>query len=196
MTKENCTMKFSIFCCLILLAAAGCVTNPSEQRSLAQQQQEDYLIFQEDMRRMRARLDAMEQEMNRLIQQVNAATVDQSRTVQSQLQGLNASMDELQRRIRAVDAAREADKKEIVETLSKRVSSVLATQPSRSSAPAASAPRRQVSSEGYEHVVEPGETLSAIAKAYGVRTDDIIQANNMKSADVLRVGQKIFVPAR
>lgn len=177
-----------------LLTASGCVVDPAEQRRVAQQQTEDSLILQEDLRRIRARLEALESDFQRLQQQVSTSNNDLSRANQSQLAGFNATLDELNKRIRAVDAAREADKREIVDSLSKKISSVMASSPARSSG--SSAPRRAVSNEGYEHEVGPGETLSAIAKAYGARTEDIIQANGLKSADVLRVGQKLFIPAR
>jgi len=179
----------------LMLLNTGCVTNPQEQRSVMQQQQEDSLILQEDLRRIRARLEALEQDMQRMVQQVNATTADQTRGTQSQMQGMNAILDDLQKKIRAVDAARENDKKEIVDTLTKKISQVLGSQPSRSSS-SSSAPKRQISSEGYEHEVQPGETLSAIAKAYGASSGDIIQANGLKSADTLRVGQKLFIPSR
>lgn len=179
---------------LTLFGATGCVVDQQEQRSVMQQQREDSIIMEENMRRIRARLDAIESDMQRLAQQINASSADMSRANQSQIQGFNATLDELQKRIRAVDAARESDKKEIVDSLSKKISAVLAAQPSRSSS--TSTQKRSVSNEGYEHEVQPGETLSAIAKAYGVNTADIIQANGLKSADVLRVGQKLFVPAR
>ncbi|HMO04058.1 MAG TPA: LysM peptidoglycan-binding domain-containing protein [Kiritimatiellia bacterium] len=179
-----------------LLAASGCIVDPAEQRRVAQQQTEDSLILQEDLRRIRARLESLESDFQRLQQQVSTSNNDLARANQSQLAGFNATLDELNKRIRAVDAAREADKREIVDSLSKKISTMMSTAPARSSSPSQAAPRRAVSNEGYEHVVGPGETLSAIAKAYGARTEDIIQANGLKSADVLRVGQKLFIPAR
>jgi LysM repeat protein len=48
---------------------------------------------------------------------------------------------------------------------------------------------------GWEHVVEAGQTLSAIAVAYGTTTQSILKANNLQNADSIRVGQKLFVPA-
>jgi LysM repeat protein len=172
---------------------SGCVTDQQDQRMVMQQQREDSLMLQDDLRRIRARLEAIEQDMQRMNQQVNAANTEQTRAVQTQIQGINASLDDLQKRIRTVDAARENDKKEIVDTLSKRITDVISRQqPAR---PTSTTPRRPISSEGYEHIVQPGETLSAIAKAYGARTADIIEANNLKSADILRVGQKLFIPA-
>jgi len=158
-----------------------------------QQQRSDNEIIMEDLRRMRARIEVMEQDMQRLANQHNSSLSDQTRSQSSQIQGINASLDELQKRIQQVDAARESDKREIVDSLSKKISAVLSSQSSSRSS--SSTPRRSTSNEGYEHTVQPGETLSAIAKAYGVRPDDITQANNLKSADLLRVGQKLFVPA-
>lgn len=179
---------------VVALSASGCVINQEEQRMVMQQQHEDSLMLQEDLRRIRARLDALEQDLIRLNQQVQTANRDQSSAQQAQIQGLNASLTDLQQRIRTVDAAREADKKEIVDRLSKQLSDVLSKQQAAARASSSSS-RRPISNEGYEHLVQPGETISAIAKAYNARVEDIVQANNLKSADVLRVGQKLFVPA-
>lgn len=46
---------------------------------------------------------------------------------------------------------------------------------------------------GYEHVVESGQTLSSIAAGYGTTVKAIKDANHLKS-NVLRVGQKLFIP--
>jgi len=48
--------------------------------------------------------------------------------------------------------------------------------------------------EGREHIVQPGETLSVIAAAYGVKVNAIVEANNLKNADSIRPGQKLFIP--
>ena len=50
------------------------------------------------------------------------------------------------------------------------------------------------STTGYEHVVKDGETLSTIAAAYKVKPAAIIEANDLKNPDVLRKGQKLFIP--
>ncbi|HMP88813.1 MAG TPA: LysM domain-containing protein [Kiritimatiellia bacterium] len=175
---------------------SGCVVDQHEQRVVMQQQREDNLLILDELRRMRGRLDVMESEIDRIAQQVNAVSSEQSRGMQGQMQGINATLDELQRRIQAVDAARENDKKEIVDSLARRIQAVMNTAPTRpTGGGTSSTPRRPISNEGYEHVVQPGETLSAIARAYKVSSADIVQANGLKSADVLRVGQKLFIPA-
>lgn len=53
--------------------------------------------------------------------------------------------------------------------------------------------------KGYEHVVEKGQTLWLISKAYkdkgiNVSVDDIRLANNLKKNATLKVGQKLFIP--
>jgi LysM repeat protein len=47
--------------------------------------------------------------------------------------------------------------------------------------------------QGYEHVVEKGQTLSAIAKAYNTTVDAIKKSNNLKN-DTVYIGQKLFIP--
>jgi LysM repeat protein len=50
------------------------------------------------------------------------------------------------------------------------------------------------SATGYEHVVKDGDTLTAIAAAYKVKTSAIIEANKLQSPYTLRTGQKLFIP--
>lgn len=45
------------------------------------------------------------------------------------------------------------------------------------------------------HVVQAGETLSEIARMYGTNVDAIVEANDLSSADAIREGQLIVVPA-
>lgn len=54
---------------------------------------------------------------------------------------------------------------------------------------------------GFEYKVEPGNTLSAIAKAYqdngvAVTVEDILRANPGLDANKLKVGQVIIIPKR
>jgi LysM repeat protein len=96
-------------------------------------------------------------------------------------------------RLRALDAAREKDRQELLDRLSSKMSEILRGHAASSSArrPAA---RRQASDTGYEHEVKPGETLSAIAAAYGVSVKAILDNNDVKNPDRLQVGQRLFIP--
>ena len=187
-----------LFCikplCLAFAALflGGCMAM-QEQRAAIQEQKEDTLIVQDDLRRMRGRLEVLEQEVERLTRQVAEAGGEQSRAVQGQMQGVNSSLDDMQKRLRAMEATRETDRKEIIDTLSRKITEVMNKQGARSTS--SNKPRKPISNEGYEHEVAPGETLSAIAKAYGANSADIMDANGLSSPDKLRVGQKLFIPA-
>jgi len=44
------------------------------------------------------------------------------------------------------------------------------------------------------HVVAPGETLSAIARQYGVRTAELAKVNKVEFSDRLKAGEPIIIP--
>ena len=46
-----------------------------------------------------------------------------------------------------------------------------------------------------DHIVKRGETLSGLSAKYGVSITSIMTANNLTSANVLRVGQHLLIPA-
>ncbi len=56
------------------------------------------------------------------------------------------------------------------------------------------APATEAGSSNVTHVVQPGDTLSGIAQAYGVDTAAIMSANNIANGNQLRVGQKLTIP--
>ncbi|MCF7838219.1 MAG: LysM peptidoglycan-binding domain-containing protein [Candidatus Marinimicrobia bacterium] len=64
----------------------------------------------------------------------------------------------------------------------------------RAATAAAARPRSPGTGYGYEHTVQPGETLSAIAAAYKVSSRAIIDANNLTKPDFLQAGQVLFIP--
>ena len=44
------------------------------------------------------------------------------------------------------------------------------------------------------YVVDPGDTLSAIAASYGTTTQALVQANGLASANLIYVGQRLLIP--
>ncbi len=105
--------------------------------------------------------------------------------------------------VQEIDKKRQADRDLILKEIERAVK--VGSAPSRHPTPAASdnnepAPTApQKAQKGYEHVIESGETLSAIAKAYNdqgvkVTTAQILKANPKLDPRKLYVGQKIFIP--
>ncbi|MDX1541392.1 MAG: M23 family metallopeptidase [Geminicoccaceae bacterium] len=54
---------------------------------------------------------------------------------------------------------------------------------------------RPVSARAEQHVVRRGESLTVIARRYGVSVSALARQNDLRSPDALRVGQRLDVPA-
>ncbi|HEX5790268.1 MAG TPA: LysM domain-containing protein [Luteolibacter sp.] len=62
--------------------------------------------------------------------------------------------------------------------------------------PHSSSSSSRTSSGGRTHTVKSGETLSKISGRYGVKMSSVMQANQIKDPNKLRVGQKLKIPSR
>jgi LysM repeat protein len=173
---------------LLLAGTAGCVTY-DEGVNEEMNKQEDLLLVQEDVRKLSGRIESVELELQRLESQADGARTSQDAQMQSRLQ-------ELDTRMRALEAARQSDKQEIVDKLSAKIAEIVArSSPSSGAARKQNVKRATPSSDtGYEHEVKPGESLSAIAAAYGVTVKVIMDNNGISEPNKLRVGQKLFIP--
>jgi len=49
-------------------------------------------------------------------------------------------------------------------------------------------------SQGIYHLVQPGENLFRIGKAYDVSVEELARVNGIRDASQIRAGQKIFIP--
>ena len=91
--------------------------------------------------------------------------------------------------MKALDAARETDKKVILDQLAKE----LATMSGSHGGGGRRANPSGGPANGNEYVVQKGDTLTSIAKNNGVTVADLKKANNLTS-DSLKVGQKLVIP--
>lgn len=177
----------------LALAGTGCVTT-QEDDGPPPASQADVGYLREEIRRLTARLDASEAELGRVQGDVASSRSSQPAYASAaQLQSAQTQLDDLQRQIRALDAARAQDKKDIYDDISKKIATLLKSS-SSAAAPARSS-ARSASQSGIEHVVQPGQSLSKIAAAYNVKMSVIVEANGLKSIDApIFVGQKLFIP--
>ncbi len=44
------------------------------------------------------------------------------------------------------------------------------------------------------HIVQKGESLWVIAKKYGVSVQDIVKANNIENAGLIKINQELIIP--
>lgn len=139
---------------------------------------------QRSLAALSARLEAIEQQQGALASRLSAVERGGDTVSQAELAAVRsdlAAVKDVQGRLR----------EEIVEDITKRLTA-LAQKREAEARQAAKAAAAQKS--GYNHVVEAGQTLSAIAQAYKVSVKSIMQANNIKDPTKVRVGQKLFIP--
>jgi 50S ribosomal subunit-associated GTPase HflX len=163
-----------------LVLSSGCVTMV-DQNTMAQQQA-DMEKLRENVQRIQEKINGLELEQQNLQRDIGSmkGAPKEDMVVRNRL-------DTLERQVQSLAAARDSDRKQIVS----QVASIVGSSGSSSSGKSSSG--RGSSQTGVEHVVESGQTLSAIAAAYKVSASSIKKANSMKS-DTLRIGQKLFIP--
>ena len=180
---------------LVLMATSlltGCVTVDS--RSSRAEEREDMLILESKVQKASGNIEGLQMEVQRLQGQLDAIRSGSSQSAQSQTQATQAALDDFDRRIRLLETAREKDKQEIIDRISAKMADIVkasAPAPARSTKKTS---KRAMSDTGYEHEVKAGETLSDIAAAYGVKPSVIIEVNELKNPNQLKVGQKLFIP--
>ena len=164
-------MKKTLLLTLITtLLLSGC--QPYQGQATRIRQTEDRLIEQENQRRMVGRIETLEMEIGRISRELD----NQRRTLET--------------RCAAIEQKSETDKRELIARLTVQLEKLI-----KQAAPPAPAPDASAGNAyGYEHIVRQGETLSTIAKAYNVTTKAIIEANKIKDANRLSIGQKLFIP--
>jgi len=180
----------------VLAGLSGCITMQDSNEVM--QQQEDMLLLKEDLNRTKGKLETLEMEYQRLLRELDAlqGTANNSKGETSSAQ---ARIDELERRLSMLEGARVKDRQAIVNQLSGKMADIMgkgATGKSsrKSKAGSTKASASTAGTTGYEHVVKDGDTLTAIAVAYKVKTSAIIEANNLQNPDTLLKGQKLFIP--
>lgn len=160
----------------------------------------------QDMQRLREQFDILVQNQDTL--DARLANLEKARgdtaNLQAQIDEIRRAQESLREAISALSRSMQAQRREIVEEITRKVEALYRSNPppaassgrGRSQTPAAhSKPPRAVASEGYEHVVAAGQTLSTIAREYGCCTvQDILDANPNLKPNKMKVGQKIFVP--
>ena len=183
---------------LICAAASVCAASlfaQSDARAAYQQRQ-----AVQEVQRLSSQFDQLQNGMDSLASRMNRLESSSSSSdVRTEVAALRSELNALKRR-------QEAMRGEIVAEISRKMADLIAkSRPAPAPAPKgkgrASASRENDAPAGtgptgpyFEHTIEPGETLSYIAKECKTTVQKIKQYNNMKG-DVLRVGQVIKIPA-
>lgn len=161
----------------------------------------------QDVQRLREQFDILVQ--NQDVLDTRLANLEKARGdaagVQAQIDELRRAQESLREAISALSRAQQAQRKEIVDEISRKVEALYKSNPPPSAAPsgrgrataAAGQPRAKTpaTTDFYEHVIKSGQTLAMIAREYGCCTvQDIKDANPNINPAKLKIGQKILVP--
>jgi LysM repeat protein len=160
---------------------SGCTTMYPERQNEEMRRRAEIDGARADLDRLQARVEGLTASQEQLFRKVESLQASTERMQQDQ----NSRWAEVSRELKTGSAAHEQLKKEIVDGLSHQIGEVMKTQ---------RAPTPSKTQRGYEHVVEPGQTMSAIAAAYKVPVRAIVEANGLSNANQIRVGQKLFIP--
>ena len=181
-----------------------CTITLARAQDAATQQQIDKLYGQiQDVQAAQElqakRLDALEKQISDLTDKVNSPAASTGASAED--------LKSLATQVQEIDKKRQDDRDLILKQIKSLGEVSGGAPPSHKSKPVAdttaaggdNSTAPGVPQKGYEHVVESGETLSAIAKAYraqGVKvtTAQIIAANPKINPNSLIAGKKIFIP--
>ena len=168
-------MKLKSFLLIFLLAAPTAFT----------QDNTGYGVLDEKLNRLRAELEDLQFRQQKTEKAIESIQTDLKELRRNMGTAYTDDLKALEERIAAVDAARQKDKQIIVDELARQLAGMgTGGKPSKRHDPGAK-----------EHVVQKGETLSGIARQYGVSVGDLKKVNNL-TGDSLAVGQKLVIPAK
>ncbi len=177
----------TVIALLAPIALIGCTSSNRQATDL--RVRTELVNLGERVEQITERLDTIENQNDRLTKQIEIlerAMRDARDVSISDARKLTTQLTTLKKEIVAVDMARREDRKIIVDEITARVAEMM-----KQLAPAAASIRSQ---SGYEHTVQPRQTLSEIAAHYKVTTDRIVEANKLANPNSIRVGQKLFIP--
>lgn len=200
------------------LVVAGCITDqpsgggaflgrsseskgPSPQQLADARREARVSELEQSVNRLRSEVDAMGASLNSLSartdafsRQFDARSADtvalrgelavsreEQRSLKAKLDGIPGTFSKL------LDEQGKSIRADVDRTVQARIKAI----------PPASSGQRSTSRSGkfYEHEIGAGQTLSEIASVYGVSVETIISENNIKNASLIRVGQKLLIPA-
>jgi LysM repeat protein len=181
-------MKSPLF---FLLLTFFCATTAFAQRTLSPssqayaQQAQLLREVQYSIQALSERIGALEQQNSALASRIATLERGGSAATKDELAALRADLNVVKN-----DQGKLRD--EIVSELSTKIKTIADKQ--RAEIAAAEKAAKAAQKSGYTHVVEAGQTISAIAQAYKVSASSILKANRIKDPTKIRVGQELFIP--
>ena len=176
------------FVAVLIATAAGAPAQMTDAAAREEAREERQIILRaaDQLEMQQKNIEALQSQMEGLRKAV--ATLQEEN---AKLRGELAGVVKL---VEGADAKRAEEQKALLAEVAK-----LVKESTAKSSPAPAPTATNDPQKGFYHVVEEGQTLNLIAKAYrdagvNVSVEQIRQANNIGSDNVIRVGQKLFIP--
>ena len=178
-----CVLLVSIFGTTACVQTRGPTAEQLAQQRAAQERQQQMQIA-EHRQRMQMQLEDADTRLLDSQQQIKELRTElANRPSDEEFRALENRIAAMEQMMQRMELQRAKDREEVIEILSQRMATVMAQQQSA-----------RIQASGRSHEVARGETLSAIAAAYRVSSKSIIDANDIRNPDNLRVGQKLIIP--
>ena len=135
-------------------------------------------------------VERMDQEFEKIQSRVSS--------LEQLLQEIKQQSQSLKESLANASAKASQDRSALLDEVSKMLAERKEKEKAKEKTPAAASPK---ASEGYEHVVAKGDTLSSIVQAYNeehklkLTVDSVRKANQLGKDTPLKVGQKLVIPA-
>lgn len=188
---KNLLLLFSSLFSLILLTA--CETTNSRSNQFAGSNQ-DIIELRNGVAALKRKIANVQNNNVRVAKNLSSLQ-SQINYVNEQNQQQNKVISTLRQTIKQERAERQAALKRVIETVAEQTAKTVNSIAEQSQPKAVKTPALAASGAYYKHKVEPGETLSAIARAYKVSVKDIKQTSGIKG-DMIRVGQILHIPKK
>ncbi|MCX6985560.1 MAG: LysM peptidoglycan-binding domain-containing protein [Lentisphaerae bacterium] len=175
----------------MVFALCGCEAmggRDSRDSQLQKQQFEMVRAQTNQMNQVSASISALQNSNAEIVKIVNDFN-QKIANLEQRSAALEKNISSLQQQLTAEKQERQTTINKMIDQVSKEVSKASTPAPSSGGSGPVGA------GDFLEHKVESGQTLGAIAKAYGVTVQEIMTANRMKDS-VLRVGQTLYVPKK
>ena len=140
---------------------------------------QDVVALRAEIAALRNRVAALEGQLAKVPQAITAAVSSEHKAIVS----------EVNKAIAASDARTEKQIQQAVRQASQ-------SRPSGGGSSGRSSAGSAQNGEFYEYEVQSGQTLSEIARAFNCTVKEIMQASGISDASKIRVGQKIYIPAK
>lgn len=139
-----------------------------------------------EMQRISGQIDVLQSNQDDLAQRVSKVekSKDEVESLKAEIAALRASLEQVRREMAT-------QRGEIVKDLSAKIAKL--PQPAAPTTPARTPAAATYSGPYIEYVVEGGDTLTVIAKAFNTTVQKIKDMNGLKN-DNLRIGQKLNIP--